>query len=626
MNLTTILIQSIKGNIIAIKDYFFAICFSVMIFFMMSMLLHHPEMPLETFNESFQIVAHISNIIAFVFLAIFIFYSAYNYIKKRSREYGMYKILGMKDQQLDFLFLGENLIIYFFAILIGSGFGFLLEKLFFMIVARIFDTDNIPLYVPLKAIKEVFIYFISIAVFISMIALFILKNKELKKILTFNIQEQKTPKVNFFLSCCAILLIAVGYFLACTMNKDSFLTLTLPCVLTVLIGSYLFYHQFCSFILKKIKNNKKFYYRGINTLWVSDLAFRIKDSSTVLFLTTTMMSVGLVILCSIFTITNNKLNFKPKNYYPLTIIVNNQNSINSASQIELLFHHKKINYQRKDIKGLLLQNQQNLFFIPASAAEKLFPKHLNLFTNLQDQTIYSFLFSSKQKKKKTKEHLSLKNVKKTFEVVTLPYNKISNSLPSLRLMVVSDKTYSSFKMNSIPITINLFEHEPANSCGKELVKISNEFSKKNRKFRFLRFNSTTANITLYKYSIRFYLFISISLAFLFFICTSSMLYFKFFNHLKTESIKYGNFYKLGLAPKEIRKSSLIQMAILFFLPNILAISNTAIALVAFNTLTDNSLHILKPASEILCVVLFIQILYFFLLQNKYNKQLFKLLH
>lgn len=74
------------------------------------------------------------------------------------------------------------------------------------------------------------------------------------------------------------------------------------------------------------------------------------------------------------------------------------------------------------------------------------------------------------------------------------------------------------------------------------------------------------------------LFIGLFIAIIFFMAAGSFLYFRLFADLYEERKKYTPLAKIGLSEKEMVKNATIQMAILFFMPFLLAIIETDFAL------------------------------------------------
>jgi putative ABC transport system permease protein len=100
-----------------------------------------------------------------------------------------------------------------------------------------------------------------------------------------------------------------------------------------------------------------------------------------------------------------------------------------------------------------------------------------------------------------------------------------------------------------------------------------------------------------------------------------MLYFKFFNNLKHDVEKYGQYARIGLSQKELSWSTAKEMGMLFFLPNIMAVMHTSMALTALNNLGNGNFSILMPVLQVLAGTLLIQTIYFVFMHKRYSTQL-----
>lgn len=600
MRLRNILFHSILGNISTFKGYYIATSFSVMIFFMNSMLTHHPDIPLEAMQLGFQKAITVINLIEFIFLSFFIAYSATTYIKQRSRDYAMFKILGMKQHQLNLLYIGENSVIYFFGILTGIIIGFILSKLFFMLISTLFDLPIISLYFPFSSIIRTFAWFGSLCLIINLFTFFLLKHTSVKSIIQLGRKIQKTPRVRPLLAILSFLLIIGGYFLAFTSNSENILGRFIPVSLVIIVGTYIFYHQGCAFALRQLANYKKMYYRGINILWISDLSYRIKDFTAVLFLTTIIMAVGFVSISSIYSVTYNVSSLGGKNT-PYTEAIKGDPSLSRtyADSIKKIFEQNHIKYTHQKLSYKTKSTKKKVqVYIPQSTIEQL------------DASLFS---SPEKKTKKEMDHIDKQALAKQMLQYVAPKQIHIISNAEYALLTDSIKSYS----------LHLFHREDKSAAGRKLQALTRSFYEKGGKDYESLFISIGAEQYSFVYGIRFALILGLSFAGIFFISAGSMLYFKFFNHLQQEKEKYANFRKIGLSTREVIRSSRIQMGILFFLPNLLAVTHAIFAIKAFSNMAPKESNFALPVIEVFGIILIIQIIYFIFFNRQYNLHLLR---
>jgi len=85
------------------------------------------------------------------------------------------------------------------------------------------------------------------------------------------------------------------------------------------------------------------------------------------------------------------------------------------------------------------------------------------------------------------------------------------------------------------------------------------------------------------------LFIGFFIAFLFFIASGSIIYFKLFNEIEQDGIEYGILNKIGATEKEINRIITKQIGIIFFLPFVVSTFHSFFALKSLSNLLEGSL-------------------------------------
>ncbi len=111
------------------------------------------------------------------------------------------------------------------------------------------------------------------------------------------------------------------------------------------------------------------------------------------------------------------------------------------------------------------------------------------------------------------------------------------------------------------------------------------------------------------------LFIGFFIAFLFFIASGSIIYFKLFNEIKQDGMEYGILKKIGTTNNEIRDIITKQIGIIFFLPFIVSTSHFLFALKSLSSLMMRNL--LTNGLIVMIGYLIFQILYFMIIRAIY---------
>lgn len=111
------------------------------------------------------------------------------------------------------------------------------------------------------------------------------------------------------------------------------------------------------------------------------------------------------------------------------------------------------------------------------------------------------------------------------------------------------------------------------------------------------------------------LFIGFFIAFLFFIASGSVIYFKLFNEIKQDGIEYGILKKIGTTDKEINDIITKQIGIIFFLPFIVSTSHSLFALKSLSNLMQRNL--ITNGLTVMVGYLIFQVIYFMVIRAIY---------
>ncbi|NMD38512.1 MAG: ABC transporter permease [Christensenellaceae bacterium] len=215
-------------------------------------------------------------------------------IKYRTRELGLYSILGLEKNAIIKVVSLETLFIATITIICGLLGGMVFAKLFYLIITKLINVKSpIGFYIAKDALVK------TAALFFLIYLLSILKNYikliRLKPLDILREQEkgEKEPKFKFFGTILGLGFIGYGYYLA--HNTESYVSSIINfvfAVILVVLGTYLLFINVSIAVLKFLKSRKGFYYKSKNFLSVSNLIYRMKHNAA-----------GLASICILSTMT-----------------------------------------------------------------------------------------------------------------------------------------------------------------------------------------------------------------------------------------------------------------------------------------------------------------------------------
>lgn len=119
------------------------------------------------------------------------------------------------------------------------------------------------------------------------------------------------------------------------------------------------------------------------------------------------------------------------------------------------------------------------------------------------------------------------------------------------------------------------------------------------------------------------LFVALLIGAVFFIAAGSFLYFRLYADLDYDRRQYLTIKKVGLTDQELNKIVTQRLALLFFVPIVVAFVHSAFAFMALQSYY--SLSIVSEMVIVLASFLIAQLIYFFLIRYRYLRNLKKTL-
>jgi len=234
----------------------------------------------ETMQNFGKAIMLINCIVVFV-MAWLIYYTMNFMVEKRSKELGMYSVLGIEKKEIANMFFIENGIIGSIALIIGIAIGTLLYPVFTSIIMHVFAQPyQIVIGVSGKAIGVTAGYF-AIVFLLSLLA----NRRKIRKTKVYDLlyadkqnehhKIQKT-KGNLFVFSLAMMMLIVGIGMLQYTYRDGAnvsLSITLIASIFMIAGIYLAYYSGASFLSKfyldnkkrKYKKNRVFLYRNLTS-------------------------------------------------------------------------------------------------------------------------------------------------------------------------------------------------------------------------------------------------------------------------------------------------------------------------------------------------------------------------
>lgn len=307
MSINQLMFRNLKKNLKNYYLYVFALIFSAALYFAFVTLQYDPSMdPLEGSVKgaaSFKA----ASILLVAIVSIFLLYANSIFIKRRSKEIGLFQLIGMTKSKIFRILTAENFILYFGSLILGIFVGFSVSKLIIMILFKIISVDSIAtLQFSVNAFIQTLIVFFVIYIFIMLMNYIFIKRQSILSLFRVtSMTEGKLKKVSFFemiIGIAGVILITLGYYISSKLFSGDFTTMTelfsamIFILASVIIGTYLFYKGSVSFIFNIIRKKKNGYLNINQVLSLSSIMFRMKSNAVLLTIITTVSALAIGLL------------------------------------------------------------------------------------------------------------------------------------------------------------------------------------------------------------------------------------------------------------------------------------------------------------------------------------------
>lgn len=226
---------------------------------------------MDTFKS---VIIFVNAIVIFV-ICFLINYTTRFMFEKRSKEFGTYMLLGIKKKKISKMFLLENIILGFIALILAIPLGFVFSQFISLFIVKVLDLPQ-AIFIKFNIMSFIllFIYFITIYLLVLFFAYRRIKKVKIYDLLYLEkkneervIKTKKSRTTIFIIS----ILIGIGAYLIWNsqiqpdiVQDSSVLTYLMIGIILFIISIYGVMFSFSDFLLSIILKNKKIKYSKDN--------------------------------------------------------------------------------------------------------------------------------------------------------------------------------------------------------------------------------------------------------------------------------------------------------------------------------------------------------------------------
>ena len=632
-------LKNLKNNFSFYALYLLSVSFVITIFFAFTSFSMNAVM-LEKISNDGRVETMCSTISVFL-MAFVVFYMSYSnrfFLRRRTKELGIYALLGYRKSTILSLLITENLLTCSGAFIAGILLGGFFHKGIVFGITKLLDLavnhSEIPFFNPNAVMKTAF-FISAVVIVLALSNSRFLFRTSLMDLVRYEKSAEKRMKFHAVPSVIGFLAVISGYCLALDILRGAeSLWLTIGFypvgILTsalILSGTVLFIASFLPFAVQAGKKNKRKFYTETKIITAPGFIYRIHSNSRTLIMLT-LLSAAALTVSSVMALSL---------YYPIAAVsrmapseiecrIENESEITAFRQI--------INeYSPGDDVTFL---QTDIYKVTSTARQ--LPAEYSIGTSKEDAdnekilrdagfecipfSNYTALLEA-QGRTKALEHLTSLNgnecilikyqpdsdndetgsvyplligsqeIPVTVTAVTLD-NPISFA-NSVGTLIVSDDLYHMITEQAVPAAKVLSINGKSIEDNEALFQALSEYLSASP---FLQGNSHRVH-EIFSLSSSTFLLIGV-LAVLFFIAAGSILYFNNVSAITDSKSDYDILRKMGYTDRKIKKIIQKQTAAFFIIPFLFGLADCIFATLVYKSalmqnILKNSLVLYTPA-------------------------------
>ena len=563
--------------------------------------------------DSIKAVLGMGLVIVALSSGIIVLYANSFVMKNRSKELGLYSMLGLEKRHLFSMILKETVILGFVTLLLGIGVGALFDKLIYAFLQRLIgeSTGLVSTFqvVTIPIVLVIFICIFSLLILVNGFRLLRLNPLQLTKDGLKGEKKGRFLVIQTFLGLGAM---GYGYYLALSVQNPVIAIMSFfLAVLLVILGTYLLFNAGTTVVLQLLKKKKNYYYKPNNMISISNLVFRMKKNAVGLATIAILSSMVLVTLVGAASIYAGKKDYlasaTPHDYS----VAGNKVDLTSTKKLmddfliktgeqaneEVAVSYLLFGIKNQETNKLTVFTKNERKVVPKSIVlvfsqetfKQLTGKELNLSSN-------QIALYTKNKTLKTQKSLSIDG--KNYQIHRQLGDFINKKIPNIYKIIVSDYSYlvvpdikifeSSMKGTSIAqatyVGVNV--KDPTHDAKKNSDLLDQMTDKATQQLAgqttgvsqsYLTANSRYDAEGMVNGFVGGTFFIGIFLSIIFMLGTVLVIYYKQISEGYEDRERFVILQKIGLDDLQVKQTIRKQVLTVFFLPLIFAFIHLAFA-------------------------------------------------
>ncbi|MFF2479898.1 FtsX-like permease family protein [Paenibacillus sp. NPDC058071] len=632
LTLFELVIRSMRKNIKQYYLYFFALMMSATLYFIFAALQNDTTILTATFGDvQFASLFKASGILLLAIAAIFMLYANSIFLKRRSREIGLYQLIGLTRNKVVLLLLTETIMLGLGALLLGIGVGALMSRLFLLILMKLIGIQGVfsLSFSTEAAIQTAYVFAALIGLTIIQMVFKVFRTT-LLDLFRAERETDHSKRPNQVLSAVTGLLgmalIANGYWFSGNLFGDGLLTQIMIILFSTILGTYLLFRVTIGWLFYLYRRRKNGQLGLKNSLSLAPIMHRFKASANSLTLITILSAMTLTMVAVAYSLYYSTES-ESRAMLPYDFIFENNEQEAAAFRSDL--KQAGIAFQQEPFEAVWLkagfgkgkeERRGSLLLLPAEQLQK---SGAEVAVPQQGEAIWY-----KGQKNALEKEMDMTALPLAAEwneggsplhlqVVKIVDRYAMNYSLKGRQLVVSAATLQSIRSELTPD----YEHEIVVISAYRIAEKSNYAAASRLYAKYEEAESsnpdyyTYAQASLQKFGL--IIFTAGFLGLIFLIATGSILYFKQMTEAEQERKSYTILRQLGFGEREIMGGILRKQLFVFAIPLAIGLVHSIFAIKTATALTLSDITF--PAAVAMAVYTLVYFLFAALTVGYYRK-------
>lgn len=584
MKLLALSFSNFKRSVREYGMLILSLTFSIFVFFNFQSVIYSESMDvLENYNKEYiDIIVQAASVVFGVFLFFFIWYASNVFLNQRKKEIGIYIFMGLDNVRIGKMYMLESVFIGLLSLLAGIGTGVLFSKLFQMLLLKLSDISvDIKFSFSWEAILITAGMFLVIYGLMTLKSYHTLKTSSVLNLLSGAKQQEMQKEkwiITFLKIAGGVGILLFGYYLAWDTGDINSLGNALGAVVLVIVGVYLLFSGLIPAILRKLSGNKYYLYKKERTLWVNNLAFRMKKNYRTYAMVTVLMICSVTVMAISIamkqryekithfdqTYTYQVLSSEEKNGEEIAKGIEQENKIKFWNEMQVVMVEPSVVHSKYTYTAYGLVAFSDVKQAAKKAGLPFDYKELkdNQVIELSHEVLMDISGDAI-------ENYEQKIGSETYDVIKSDNTPYFGALQNdTKIFILSDKTFESLKnLGGITYFYNYrIENMKNMEASRAYLNTLAQSSEDGQAFtgvNYTQIDGRQDNWIRVMYSLCIFMFVTLVLA------AGSIIFLKVGNEVYEDKERYKILEKMGIQKKSLRKSVRNEICFTYYCPFVL---------------------------------------------------------